>query len=220
MEHDADPLLEAMARTSDGVFVVDDEYRITFWNDEARQILGFPAEDVVGRTCYDVLHGLDPSGNPYCHRDCEPMLCTLLASKAPTYDLETQHREGQRVWVNETIIGFPPGDGAARAVHLFRNVTRQRRAQVLAERVVETVAQLGPAAEEREVALSGLHPVLTRRELEVLQLLAGGLKTEGIAERLKISPLTARNHIQRILGKLGVQRRSEAVAYAYRHRLA
>ena len=57
---------------------------------------------------------------------------------------------------------------------------------------------------------------LTRRELEILQLLARGLNNEVISRQLYISPTTTRNHIQNILGKLGVHSKLEAVAYAVR----
>jgi DNA-binding NarL/FixJ family response regulator len=60
---------------------------------------------------------------------------------------------------------------------------------------------------------------LTRRELEVLRLLATGVNTKGAAEKLHVSPATVRNHVQNIFGKLGVHSRLEAVAYANRHRL-
>lgn len=53
---------------------------------------------------------------------------------------------------------------------------------------------------------------LTRRERDVLSLLAGGARTESIAKTLVISPQTARTHIQNILGKLGVHSRLEAAA--------
>lgn len=53
---------------------------------------------------------------------------------------------------------------------------------------------------------------LTRRERDVLSLLAGGARTEAIAETLVISPQTARTHVQNILGKLGVHSRLEAAA--------
>lgn len=57
---------------------------------------------------------------------------------------------------------------------------------------------------------------LTRRELEILQLLARGLNNDVISRQLYISPTTTRNHIQNILGKLGVHSKLEAVAYAVR----
>jgi DNA-binding NarL/FixJ family response regulator len=60
---------------------------------------------------------------------------------------------------------------------------------------------------------------LTARELEVLGLLADGLPTGGIADRLVISPKTVTTHIERILKKLGVHTRAQAIAVAYRSQL-
>jgi len=57
---------------------------------------------------------------------------------------------------------------------------------------------------------------LTPRELEVLQLLAQGLPNKLIAQRLGISEHTAKFHVNAILGKLGVQSRSEAIVQAVR----
>jgi DNA-binding NarL/FixJ family response regulator len=60
---------------------------------------------------------------------------------------------------------------------------------------------------------------LTTRETEVLRLLARGLDQGAIARELGISPATVGTHIQRILTKLGVHSRTQAVALAYRERL-
>jgi DNA-binding NarL/FixJ family response regulator len=57
---------------------------------------------------------------------------------------------------------------------------------------------------------------LTSREREVLDHLAAGMTQEEIAETLFISPKTVATHIQRILGKLGVHSRAQAVAFAFR----
>ncbi len=79
-----------------------------------------------------------------------------------------------------------------------------------------------------EPALSGLratpraspaptHPEsLTPREREVLALLAEGLSNKAIADRLAISEHTAKFHVNAVLAKLGVQRRTEAVVRAAR----
>jgi two-component system, NarL family, nitrate/nitrite response regulator NarL len=60
---------------------------------------------------------------------------------------------------------------------------------------------------------------LTDRELDVLGLLADGLDQDAIARELFISPKTVSTHIQRILTKLGVHSRAQAIALAYREKL-
>ena len=58
---------------------------------------------------------------------------------------------------------------------------------------------------------------LTRREREILSLLAQGADNQAIAQDLVISPETARTHIQKVLGKLGVHSRLEAAAFVMKH---
>jgi DNA-binding NarL/FixJ family response regulator len=60
---------------------------------------------------------------------------------------------------------------------------------------------------------------LTRREHEVLTLLADGLRWAEIAARLVISPKTVATHVENIRRKLGVTSRAEAIAVAYRDQL-
>jgi putative two-component system response regulator len=62
----------------------------------------------------------------------------------------------------------------------------------------------------------GLGSTLTRRELEVLRMLAAGLSNKEIAKRLFLSTHTVRNHVQRILNKLQAHSKLEAVAVATR----
>jgi DNA-binding NarL/FixJ family response regulator len=66
---------------------------------------------------------------------------------------------------------------------------------------------------------AGTFSALTTRENEVLRLLAHGLTQEQIAQELEISPATVGTHIQRVLGKLDVHSRTQAVALAYREGL-
>jgi DNA-binding NarL/FixJ family response regulator len=58
---------------------------------------------------------------------------------------------------------------------------------------------------------------LTRREIEVLRLIAAGSGTREIAEQLFISSKTADNHIQHIYTKLGVTNRASATRWAIEH---
>ncbi|HEX6351519.1 response regulator transcription factor [Actinophytocola sp.] len=57
---------------------------------------------------------------------------------------------------------------------------------------------------------------LTDREREVLVLVAHGLSNEDIAERLTLSPLTAKTHVNRAMTKLGARDRAQLVVIAYR----
>lgn len=61
---------------------------------------------------------------------------------------------------------------------------------------------------------------ISSREREVLSLIAQGMTNRQIAEELVISENTARNHVSRILDKLGLARRSEAAVFAAQHGLA
>jgi DNA-binding NarL/FixJ family response regulator len=58
-------------------------------------------------------------------------------------------------------------------------------------------------------------PSLTRRELEILGMVAHGQSPHEIASHLVISPKTVASHVQRVLGKLGVHSRTQAVARAH-----
>lgn len=61
-------------------------------------------------------------------------------------------------------------------------------------------------------------PALSGREHEVLELIAEGLTNAEIADRLFISPVTARNHVSNILTKLQVTNRTQAAQHVRRHR--
>ncbi len=60
---------------------------------------------------------------------------------------------------------------------------------------------------------------LTRRELEVLELLAKGMTNPEIADRLSISRATVKVHVSSILSKLGVSNRAEGISLAIKHKL-
>jgi NarL family two-component system response regulator YdfI len=76
-----------------------------------------------------------------------------------------------------------------------------------------------PAPTPASQPLTELAEALTRREREVLQMLAAGLGNKEIAARLDISDHTAKFHVASILGKLGAASRTEAVALGIRRGL-
>lgn len=82
---------------------------------------------------------------------------------------------------------------------------------------------LAPEAVQALIQTAAAEPApgqdLTRREREVLALLASGLSNSEIAARLSVSRSTAKAHVTNILSKLGVSSRGEAIALALRHKL-
>ena len=206
-----DALRPTLDRAGDGAFVIGADGRITLWNRAAERILGYPAREVLGRACCDVFVGMDGSGNRLCYRGCHVMNLVKLGDSVQSFDMRTRAKNGRVVWLNISILtaGGPP-DGSY-TIHLFRDVTATRELLTL---VHERLA--GPPA-GGEPGSPGAS--LSRRELEVLRLMADGLSTSAAAERLHVSPATIRNHVQNILAKLGVHSRLEAVAFATKHRL-
>jgi NarL family two-component system response regulator LiaR len=83
----------------------------------------------------------------------------------------------------------------------------------LLSRALHQVARDREARRQAEVLLGQL----TDRELEVLQLLAQGMRNEGIAQDLFISQQTVQTHVRNILAKLRVHSKLEAVSFGIRH---
>jgi DNA-binding NarL/FixJ family response regulator len=79
--------------------------------------------------------------------------------------------------------------------------------------------QLAPQAAARlmrEVSAPERPETLSEREVDVLRLLARGLANKEIAGELSIAEKTVKTHVSSILGKLGVQSRTQAALYAGR----
>jgi DNA-binding NarL/FixJ family response regulator len=91
--------------------------------------------------------------------------------------------------------------------------------------VADGEALLAPSVTRRLIAEFAARPrpggtpveltALTDREREVMALAAGGLSNEEIAERLVVSPATARTHVSRAMVKLGARDRAQLVVFAY-----
>lgn len=203
---------DLLARAGDGACVVGADGRILLWNRTAERILGYQARDVVGRPCCDIFAGYDDKGNRLCYQGCHVSTLVKLGESVQSFDMRTRTRSGQPVWLNFSVLTASPDGGAGQLIiHLFRDVTAAKELLTL---VHEKLATQGGTESTPPGAGS-----LTRRELDVLRLLARGSSGRAIAEELHVSRATVKNHVQNILTKLGAHSRLEAVAYATRHRL-
>ncbi len=216
-------LLEIVSNTADGAVAIDREQRIVLWNEAAEALLGFSAREACGRPCYEVMCGRDDAGGVVCQMRCLDVMAALRQERVPTHEIQVRTKAGREVWLSVSSVLVPPGRRSpCILVHLFRDITRQKELEHGVRQLLSSLAQLPPTRDARPPAGAPLsHPAreLTRRERQVLSLLASGASTKAIARRLSISPLTARNHIQSILGKLGVHSQLEAVAFSLRNGL-
>lgn len=202
-----------IGHTADGVMGVNLEHKIGFWNQAAEKILGYSAQEVIGKLCYDVFAGRDTRGNRFCYPGCQVMTMIRRGELVQHFDMATRTKNGQPIWVNVSTVVVPSDPkGGQTILHLFRDVTTFYELEGLMRK---RLAEVQPAPSR------GNNPVtlLTRRELEILRLMAQGANTKAMAEQFCISPMTVRNHAQNILTKLGTHSRLEAAVYATTHGL-
>ena len=199
---------QALGRAGDGAFVITPDGKVALWNRSAEKILGYTAREALGRACCELFVGRDDSGNRLCYKGCHVMSLVKMGDPVQNFDMQTRTKSGRAIWLNISILITPNGAAGPLTVHLFRDVTATKELlNVVNERFATAPLQ------------ADINGDLTRRELEILRLVAAGENTKATAERLHVSPATVRNHVQNILAKLGVHSRLQAVAYATTHRL-
>lgn len=175
----------------------DGELQVVAWNDAAEELTGVPAEEAIGRPCWDVLCGVDTRGGLVCHRGCSGARLMRQGWPVSAQELLIKTAGGRRPVMMSTIALRANGSEPL-YVHVLRN------------------GQVATAAEEAE---TGASPQLTPRQLEVLEALAAGEPAKLISRRLGIAETTVRNHIRMILVGLGCHSQLEAVAEARRRGL-
>lgn len=212
-------LTAMLERTADGAMVVDQEGKIVLWNRVAERLLGFRATDVVGRFCRDVLRGETLSGRPLCSPSCPIGARVARGGGIRQFDMQTHTKDGRLVWLNVSSLPVPSRKpGTFWVAHLFRDITAHARVSQL---VQELHAVACPIQVHRSEPCTALMPdipaalPLSQREREILRRLATGERTADMAMALGIRPKTVRNHIQRLLEKLGAHNRLQALAIAF-----
>jgi DNA-binding NarL/FixJ family response regulator len=107
-------------------------------------------------------------------------------------------------------------------IHLFRDVESRRQAEIFTKEVTAWERQFELHVHNTPPSIGEVAPTghLTARECQVLESLAQGVITKSISATLVIGLPTVRNHVQKVLHKLGVHSRLEAVAYARARGLA
>ncbi len=217
-DHDEElaTLFQSLEHSPDAVFVTDRTNHIVFWNEAARHMLGFTADEAIGGHCDRLLGGSDPFGNRYCTDECPIMRIANRGEIVRNFSLNLRTKESQHVVTQVSVLQLRAGGpDDYYLVHMLRANAEPAEQRPINEPVSSSRPRLVAARESIDVRARKL----TGREVEVLGMLAAGRTTPEIAERLHIAQLTARSHIQNILEKLEVHSKVEAVAFAFQKNL-
>jgi len=184
--------------TGDAAFAVDRGGLIVLWNSAAEKTFGYPSGKALGQRCWKLMSGQDIYGNRYCCERCP--LREMALQHESVHGFQVLFRtasDGRKKFTVSCLVVFDrPGNGLL--LHICHSPDETP------EYSENNHTTTRPSGNFQRGAL-------TRRELEVLALLAEGTATREIASRMCISQATARNHIQHTLYKLHVHNRLEAV---------
>jgi DNA-binding NarL/FixJ family response regulator len=143
------------------------------------------------------------------------ILATLPATRVlilTTFGLDTYVFDALRAGASGFMLKDAPPEELVAAVRIVAS-GEALLAPAVTRGVIEEFARRPVAAPSPSAALDELTP----REREVLELLARGLSNPEICERLVVSEATTKTHVARILQKLDLRDRVQAVIFAYEH---
>lgn len=202
--------------TSDSAFVVDSSGLIVAWNHAAEELFEKKAAEVIGKPCGQILQGANERG-PVCSRDCT--IRQAVRSHHPVHNFDLQIKTSKGIeWCNVSVLVadeiHPSGPYS---IHIVRSIDTGKRLEILLRDFAQ--GQSHSAGETGNLGMNlNRSPILetnlTKRELEILRILAKGKTTSSIATELHISRTTVNNHVQNILRKLDVHTRLEAIRRA------
>ncbi len=99
---------------SDAAFALRKDLRILAWNKAAQELLGYPAPEVVGRLCYEVLQAILPGGEPLCTPACEGSQCFAQCRPFAVPSCLGLHRDGRWVPLGLSTMVMAKRAGSAR----------------------------------------------------------------------------------------------------------
>jgi len=183
--------------TGDAAFAVDQDGTITWWNTSAEQNLGHTASRALGKKCWKLLLGNDVYGNRYCSKNCQLRKMAFNHERVNGFKVSYKTTPDTRQEFTVSCLTNSNQQGNELLLHICRP-----------ENIISDVINNHPATIPSSNQL--IEP-LTRRETEVLELLAGGQSAGEIASAMSICAATVCNHIQHVLYKMHVHTRLEAV---------
>ncbi len=142
MEFDQESYARIIDSLHDGLYLIDKNRKITYWNKAAEQISGFTAEEVVGRSCSDsILAHIDSDGKSLCLEGC-PLEVTMKDGMPREAEVYLHHKNGFRVPISVRVSTLTDTEGnLAGGVELFTDISDQK-ANALRIKELEKMALL------------------------------------------------------------------------------
>lgn len=214
-------LIAVLATSADGAMIVDREGSVVYWNRAAERLMGFRAEEVMGRRCCEVFRGETIGGHLLCTPSC-PIASQVGGGRGVrNFDMLTHTKAGRAIWLNVSSLAVPTGKkGQFVAAHLLRDITKQAKVRQMVEELHQeacgTIVKSHEARKGPDPPLQSPATLpLTEREREILSWAAAGRSNKEIADRLSVSLETVKSHLHRVYHKLGVAGRVEATLLYY-----
>lgn len=133
-----------MKNLYEGVYIVDKNRKIIFWNSGSEQITGYKSSEVFNSHCYqNILKHVDKTGKKLCYDGC-PLQNTIETGRINENDVFLEHKKGHRVPV--TVKTFPLYDDDEKivaAVEVFTD-TRFRELQYYENKKLKQIVQTDP----------------------------------------------------------------------------
>ena len=196
----------------EGICVIDRSMRVVVWNRTAAEITGYGASEVLGRPCRIEGNDLKIESTSQAEglivreaqKGGQPLACALRVKK--------KSADGTWLSLPTTVIPLRHKE-LAFLIHIVRSLPYPMG--LLYHHIDSLISQ--HFNHQSKAGSAGNHepplPALTRREQEILRLLACGKTAKPIATEMSLSVATVRTHIQSILRKLKVHSCLEAAVW-------
>ena len=169
-----DVVLDSVA---DGVFTVDPDLHITYWNRAAEEITGYSAEEALGRHCHEVFRA------SLCIDECPMRQAIATGAAAAPADVAILTRGGVELTVNVSAAALRDRDGSfLGGVESFRDVRRRGPEQAPADERVEIAGMVSRSQAMRRIL--GILPPVARSDAAVLIRGPSGAGKELVARAI------------------------------------
>lgn len=154
----------------DGIYIVNREREILFWNEGAERITGYSKEEVLNKKCADnILNHIDENGNNLCSSHC-PLMESMLYDKRTEAKIYPLSKDNKKFPVSTRVSPIKDSGGnIIGAIEIFRDISKEEELRVLQDKFNDLI--------KKYISKTTYHEVVKQAE-------------KGICESAQIRDLT------------------------------